>query len=380
MSASRCPPVPVPRYGESALADLTPSLLAALGVPGEQDVLRLPETPRACVLLVDGMGYELLRANAGAAPYLSSLLDGTRVLTAGFPSTTATSIASLGTGLPPGGHGLFGYLVAIPGEGRLMNCLRWDSAVDPLAWQPWPTVFERAEAAGVAASYVASGAFDGSGLTRATTRGARYVAAETAGELVAGAVAALAASRPSLVAVYYGDLDATGHHKGCRSDAWRFQLAHVDRVAEQLAAAIPDGTMLYVTADHGMVDVDPAQRVDADAVPELREGVALLGGEARARHVYVEPGAEKDVLAAWRELVGTRMWVASREEAVAAGWFGADVPDALLPRIGDVVAAAHGEVAVTASRTEPHESRLVGLHGSMTPGEQLVPLLAAPPR
>lgn len=44
-------------------------------------------------------------------------------------------------------------------------------------------------------------------------------------------------------------------------------------------------------------------------------------------------------------------------------------------RIGDVVAAAHDDVAITASVQEPHESAMVGLHGSMTPVEQLVPLL-----
>jgi len=38
-------------------------------------------------------------------------------LTAGFPSTTVTSLGSLGTGLPPSAHGMLGYQVAIPGTG-----------------------------------------------------------------------------------------------------------------------------------------------------------------------------------------------------------------------------------------------------------------------
>ena len=50
-----------------------------------------------------------------------------------------------------------------------------------------------------------------------------------------------------------------------------------------------------------MVDVPMAGRIDLDADPELLRGVRLLGGEARARHVYAEPGAAVDVLAAWRE-------------------------------------------------------------------------------
>ncbi|MGH3345171.1 MAG: alkaline phosphatase family protein, partial [Carbonactinosporaceae bacterium] len=160
--------MPVPRYGAAALSDLLPSVLAALGVPGEPNTLGLAPAHRACVLLVDGLGFELLRNHPDAAPYLSALAGtSVRALTAGFPATTATSLGSVGTGLPPGGHGLVGYLVAVPRAGRLMNSLRWDPEVDPERWQPSTTVFERAAAAGVAVSEVAPGAFEHSGLTRA---------------------------------------------------------------------------------------------------------------------------------------------------------------------------------------------------------------------
>lgn len=373
------PPRTVPRYGVASLGDFATSLLAALGVPGADDVVGLGPAPRACVLLVDGLGWELLRTRAAAspspAPFLAELLGDARVLTAGFPSTTATSLGSLGTGRPPGEHGLLGYQVAIPGEARLLNNLRWDDRVDPAAWQPLPTVFQRAAAAGVAPAYVGPGKFARSGLTRATARGATYLPADSPGELVAQAVAALNGQRRALVSVYYGDLDATGHRLGCRSAAWRFQLAFVDRLAEQLAAAVPPDVPLYITADHGMVDVDEGRRVDAQSVPELCDGVALLGGEARARHVYAVPGAAPDVLDAWAELLGDRMWVVPRDRAIEECWFGPTVSEGMLARIGDVIAAAHGDVAVTASATEPLESRLIGLHGSMTPEEELIPLL-----
>jgi hypothetical protein len=174
--------------------------------------------------------------------------------------------------------------------------------------------------------------------------------------------------------VYTGDLDSTGHAWGCTSAAWRFQLAHVDRLAEQLAGALPAGTALHVTADHGMVDVPPSERIDADLIPALRDGVALLGGEPRARHVYAVPGATADVLAAWRATLGDRAWTVSRDEAIDAGWFG-PVVAGVTDRIGDVVAAARGSSAVVATVAEPRESRLIGMHGSLTPAEQRVPLL-----
>ena len=365
----------VPNYGTGSLPDLACSILASLGVPGEPNPLHLPPTGRACLLIVDGLGWELLRDHPAAAPFLSELAMAGRALTAGFPATTVTSLSSLGTGLTPGQHGMLGYQVAVPGTGRLLNGLRWDDRVDPLSWQPAATIYQRAAAAGVAAYRVAAAGLERTGFSVAAMRGARYRAADTLGALVAQAADALAGSDRVLVSVYHADLDGTGHAFGSQSEAWAYQLAHVDKLAEQLAGSLPPRTTMHVTADHGMVDAAPEDKIDVDAEPSLREGVALLGGEPRARHVYALPGAADVVLSAWREVLGERAWVLSRDEAVEAGWFGL-VDPRFAARIGDVVAAPAGSSAIIASRAERLESSLVGMHGSLTQRDQLVPLLS----
>lgn len=367
----------VPSYGAAALADLSSSILASLDpeAPSAQNVLGLPPARRACLLIVDGLGWEQLRDHPAAAPFLSELARNSRPITAGFPSTTVTSLGSICTGQPPGQHGILGYQVAIPGENRLLNGLRWDARVDPLRWQPLPTVYERAAATGIAAVHVAQGAFRGTGLTVATMRGADYRPADSMGALAAQAATALRENDRAFVTVYHGDLDGTGHVFGVASDAWYNQLAHVDKLAEQLAGALPSGAVMYVTADHGMVDISPEDKFDVDARPELRSGLALLGGEPRARHLYARRGAAADLLAAWREVLGDRAWVVSRDEAIKEGWFG-PVDAAMTRRIGDVVAAATGALALVATKAEPRESALFGMHGSLTAAEQLVPALA----
>jgi hypothetical protein len=364
----------LPAYGQSTLADLSTALLASLGVPGADNVLGLPQARRACLLVVDGLGWDLLRAHRSAAPFLAGLMETGCWLSAGFPSTTVTSLTSLGTGRPPGQHGMLGYQVRMPATGQLLNALRWDKNVDPVAWQPGTTIFERAAAAGIGAFRVAAGILRQTGLSVAALRGADYWSADTLGALVASSAAALESVTQGILMVYTGDLDATGHAWGCRSPAWRLQLAHVNLLAEQLAAALPRGTALHITADHGMVDVGPSSRIDADLIPALRDGVALLGGEPRARHVYAVPGAAADVLAAWRATLGDSAWTVSRDEAIESGWFGAVAP-AMTDRIGDVIAAARGPSAVVATVAEPRESALVGMHGSLTPADQRVPLL-----
>jgi hypothetical protein len=374
---------PVPAYGSAALCDVIPAAVAGFAVPGMPATgLRLEPADRVCVFLVDGLGWELILRHPGEAPYLTSLLPtslgGTgRPLTAGFPATTATSLASVGTGRPPGAHGLAGYTTLNPDTGQLMNQLRWQPWTSPNVWQPHPTVFRLADAAGIATCQVSSPTFERTPLTQVALSGGTFLGRLTGEERMDLAAQQLAAADRALVYTYYSELDAMGHRHGVDSDAWRGQLTMIDRLVQRLAEQLPARTALYVTADHGMIDIpfDEESRIDFDEDWELRAGVAVLGGEGRARHVYAVPGAAADVHAVWSEVLGARMWVASREQAVSAGWFGPDPEPRVLGRIGDVVAVACDEMAVVASRTEPNETRMTGLHGSMASVEQLVPLI-----
>jgi hypothetical protein len=341
----------VPQYGEASLAELVPSLLSALDTPGFVNSLGLEPADRVCLLMIDGLGWDLLQVNREQAPFLSVAVGEVRTLTAGFPATTVASLGSIGTGLPPGQHGLVGTTMAVPGERRALNCLRWTAAgpgrqtdlrdrVVPEQLQPDQTAFERAAAYRVEVVLVGPRDHARSGLTRAVLRGGRYQTAISPGDLGALAVQELTAGRRRLVYVYHRDLDLTGHARGTRGEAWGLQLRHVDLLVEYIAERLPRGGLLVVTGDHGMVELRRSQRVDLADHPELAAGVRLLAGEARARHVHAVEGAAGDVLVAWRALLGDAMWIASREEAIAAGWFGPQVADRVRPRIGDVVAAA----------------------------------------
>lgn len=378
----------VPRYGQRSLAEVLPSVLAGLGVTGSPNPLHVPESRGVCLLLVDGLGSELLQTYRADAPFLAALADGQEPLTAGFPSTTATSIASLGTGVAPGQHGIVGYTFAPAPHDRLLNALTWrehgvnkpadlrESFV-PEHVQPLRTALQVATDAGAQVTVAAPGVQRDSGLTRAVLRGGHFRAVHTAGDLGARVLAALACGEQALCYAYYGDLDLVGHARGPGSPAWRMQLSLVDHLVAAIAERLPTDCRLAVVADHGMVSVGEDDRVDYDQLPALQDGVRLLGGEVRARHVYAVPGAQDAVLGTWRELLGERAWVLTREEAVAAGWFGPRVVERVCQRIGDVVVAARGKHGVIRSRAHPMESRLVGHHGSLTGAEQLVPFLLA---
>jgi len=368
-------PFTEPAYGDRSLGDLLPAVAAALGVDAGlgPTSLVLPEAQRYVVFLIDGLGYELLRDHPEEAPFLHSLLDTHPPATAGVPSTTATSLTSLGTALGPGTHGVVGYTSRIPGTERLLNALHWDHGVDPREWQPHPTAFERLAAAGVHTTAVNRRSFESSGLTDVSQRGADFLGADKVGERLA-AVLEAASGAPSLTYMYDGDLDWTGHAYGVRSMQWEQELSMIDAAAEHLRETLPGDVRIVVVADHGMVDSPQHRRIDMSDHPGLRDGVFLVGGEARFRQLYCRSGAVDDVAAAWTEMLGEQAEVLTRDEATARGWFGELAP-LVRPRIGDVLVACREDYAVLDSASFPVEGRLVGMHGSLTAAEMLIPVL-----
>nr|WP_219108181.1 nucleotide pyrophosphatase/phosphodiesterase family protein [Austwickia sp. TVS 96-490-7B] len=385
-----------PRYDGAGLAGVLPAVSAALGVPlpglpSPQDpdwpMPAVPPARRAVVVLVDGLGLELLRRRSGHAPYLRSLLPDAGAITSGFPSTTATSMGTFGTGLPPGAHGLVGYEVLVPERDRLVNELSWLDGPDPLAWQPSSTVFEQLTAADVPVTMIGPAYFDGSGLTRAALRGATFRAADQPHARVPAALAALRAHPRCLVYLYWGEVDRAGHEHGCASSKWGEAVEEVDAALRRLAGQLPPDTLLVVTADHGMVDIPFADRIDLAIEPELGDGVRHLGGEARSPQLYVRPGATTDVWQRWNERLGDQAHVLTRQEALDAGWFGppgtaeaAIRREEVSRRIGDIVISCRSAVAVVDSRCQPPRLlRLLGLHGALTRDEVLVPLLIRHP-
>jgi hypothetical protein len=373
-----------PRYGDRSLADVLPSVLSALGVPGAGDPLglrdRLPGVRRIGVLLLDGLGHQLLPVAAAVAPTLADVLAGRlgtlSALTSGFPSTTPTSLASLGTGAPPGAHGLLGFTLNVPGTDRVLNHIEWTADPDPLRWQPLATQFDRAAAAGVAVSVVARGEYAGSGLSVSAYRGAAYRPASNLDELASQLLTGLTEpDAPALSYGYHPDVDSAGHQFGIDSPQWRDAVSRVDVLLTRVAEGLPPDGALVVTADHGALDVPAEYRFDLDADPRLRAGVHVVAGEPRVRYLHTQPGAAADVIDAWRGVLGDAAWVASRDEAVATGWFG-PVAEEHLARIGDVVVACRDRYVVLATRTEPAKvASLIAFHGSDTAAEMLIPLV-----
>ncbi|WP_063060551.1 alkaline phosphatase family protein [Nocardia sienata] len=371
------------------LADILPSVAASFGLnsPGP---LGLVPNRDVVLLLIDGLGAELLARHPDIAPTLTA--HRTATLTAGFPATTATSLTSLALGAPCATHGIIGYSFAVPGPGgaRLFNSLRWrfDSATGddareaypPESAQPATSRLQDLAAHGVEVHYVVPRYQIRSGLTRAAFRapGVLHPAADL-DEVRAGILEV--ADHPGLASrfayAYFPGLDSTGHLHGPESPEALAVLRDIDAFAAELLGELPATCTLLITGDHGMIHAD--KMLDLDANEMLHREVRLIGGEARVRHVYVErAAAAADTLATWRDLLRGHAHVVTREQALDEQWFGPTPPTPVIAnRIGDLLAVAEGRTVLVRAEHEPLESAMTGHHGARTPDEQLVPLIVS---
>jgi hypothetical protein len=378
------PEFDVPRYGARSIADVAPSVLEALGVEPVAGPLGLDRASRACLLIIDGLGANMVERHRERAPTIHGL-QSSEPLTAAFPCTTAVCLASLGLGCTPGEHGFLGFTMFLPQlAGGLFDVLGWrvhgvDESLGgrfaPDRLQSRPTALEIAARAGIASTAVGPSAFSASPYTRATLRPSRYRGADTAEQLVEETLAALRESERAFVSSYYPFVDLASHRFGLRSPEVGAEIATADEIVRGVAEALPSDTLLVVTADHGLVDVPRRNLIDLADFEELSRDVRYLGGEARARHVYTEPGRAAAVLSRWREVIGDRMQILERDDAAGRGLFGPLSADHRR-RIGDLVAIARTPVGIVDRTRFAAECELAAHHGSLTDDERLVPLIA----
>ncbi len=370
------PGADLPRVGDPLITDVVAGGLATIdpALPGAsaQAAASLGMETGAhqlLLILVDGLGYELIEEYVGHTPTLRRVRGDVRSIHTVVPSTTAAAITAFGTGERPGATNMVGFSVAY--RGTVMNLLAMEGGPAPSEWQPVPTYFERLAAADVASAVVSPARFAGSGLTGAALRGARHVPAETLDERVSAALRELRAGTP-VVYLYWSEIDHAGHGSGVGSDSWIANLEEFDAGLARLLRSLPAGVRTVMTADHGMINVDASQIVDVASTPALREGVRIVAGETRAVHVHADAGRADEVEARWRDVLGESAWIVSGEaiSALIGAGDGAAV-------IGDFLVLARGRGGVVDSRTQSASAiAMPGVHGSLTSTEMRIPVVA----
>jgi len=361
---------------ELTLGDVSDSIFASLGVSGCRNDLRIPahSEARDCLVLIDGLGKNALEEYAQKQKFVTEF-EYIRTLSATFPSTTAASLTTLGTGLPVGKHGMVGYTMRVPNSGnpeRILNALKWDERVDPEIWQPNPTLFQRATSSGVAVSHIAAARYENSGFTRAALRGAVYRKANTISEQIAATLEALRAPR-SFSYVYLNDVDEASHAHGMGSERFLNALEKVESLISGLIKELPSGVRIWITSDHGMIN--KKDHVVIGRNNNLLTDVNLMAGEPRVRYLYLSLENMEKVAKRWLDYFGPKIELKTRSEAISQKLFGDSVSEEFLERIGDLIVIAKNDLILVEQERELLQIAMVGHHGGLTREEVEIPLL-----
>jgi hypothetical protein len=360
----------IPDYAGACVQNIVPAVV------GRRPSTELPpwvpapvhEARQLVFLLLDGLGWEQLQARPALAPTLCSMTG--RAIHTVAPSTTATALTSITTGLTPGEHGVVGYRIDVHGE--ILNVLRWSTPdgdarrrIPPSQFQPVPPFLGRN------VPVVTKAEFTGSGFSNAHLTGVRQIGFRMTSSMVVEVRRLLDAGEPFVYA-YYEGVDKVAHEYGLEAH-YDAELRAADRLVADLMEVLPPGAVLLVTADHGQVDCGDRLVPLDRSVLDLIE---LQSGEGRFRWLHARPGAAGDLLDTAADLYRDVAWVVSVEQVRAEGWLGPRLSPEAASRLGDVALAARDPLAFD----DPADSgpfRLVCRHGSLTAAEMWVPLLAA---
>lgn len=356
----------LPDYSGGCICNLVPALLDGAHEPGPWLPTAALEADQVVLLVLDGLGWDQLQDRLALAPTLASMRGGP--ITSVSPSTTATALTSIATGLTPGEHGVVGYRVAVDHE--VLNILRWTTPlgdarkrIDPREFQPHAAFLSQRPCIVTKAEFATSG-FSGAHLADVRHRGYRVTST-----FLVELERALKAGEPFVYA-YYDGIDKVSHEYGL-ADHYDAELRYVDRLVADVMGLMPPGTALVITADHGQVDVGPNTIV---LNPDVLSHVSFQSGEGRFRWLHARPGRAGALAEAAEACHADTGWVRTREQTVEEGWWGPTVTEAASQRLGDVALVAREPVSyVDDADTGPYE--LIGRHGSLTAAEMYVPLL-----
>ena len=348
---------------------------------------------RVALVYFDAFGWTFLERHADHPVVERARADGLLTqLTAQFPSTTTAQVTTVHSGLPVAEHGLYEWHVYEPTLDRLITPLLFSFAgdgirgtllgqIDPDALFPTDSVYARLADAGVRSTVVLPASIAGSAPNVGLLRMADAVPFETAQGALAAASRALDEDT-AYAHVYLDALDSLMHGVGTDDPAVGFVTRSV--LDDLHRATFPPGTLVLLTADHGMSPVDPDRTVYVNELwPGLAErletgadGKPLApAGSCRDLFLHVREEHVDEVCAALSERLDVAADVVAVDELVAEGIFTEPSPR-LRERLANVVVLPRYGEAVYWHEPGRFAQQLHGQHGGLSPQEMEIPLLA----
>lgn len=369
-------PLLFPDYQNSIL-NIPCTLLKHFGLEAPHGTLAVLEQELAAhqykniVLMVfDGMGTSILEKNLPQKSFLRRHIR--QEITSVFPPTTAAAITAIQSGLSPVESGWLGWNAWFEDFGRPLVLF---TNKDFYTQEPVNGADVRGKL--LKAPHInekLQSKLDAHDISNLNNFCGTAHKVENLEQWFAEIETLCQSPKHKFIYGYWNNPDSEMHKNGVESPAAKEILSVVNRHTEQLADKL-ENTLLIITADHGMTDVESLYLDDYPELEACLEHAPTL--EPRFCSFKLKPGCKSQFQKLFEQVFGEDFLLMSKEEVLERKLTGCGSPH---PRaaefMGDMLAIAVGnKILQYRMKGVPQPKSFAAHHAGLTADEMRVPLV-----
>lgn len=378
-----------PRYDTGGFASIPKRI---------QDAFASKNYDAVALFFVDAFGWRFFETFQDH-PFLQRFAKHGKIekLTSQFPSTTAAHVTTIHTGVPVGQSGIYEWYYYEPIVDRVIAPLLFSYAagtkdrdtlslkkVKPESLYPRGALYPALNAMGVRSFNFGSREFTPSTYSKVVMQGSEIIPFKSLPETLVNVSGLLEKqNQPYYFHIYLGNIDGMAHEYGPAAPQTEAEIITFLLTMENFFDNVFGGKkriLFLMTADHGMCEVDPQTTIYLNTdwkfsgiegfIRKNKRGHLIVpAGSARDMFMYIKPGMEDEA----REFLAKRLEgkadVVKTETLISEGYFGAEVSQRFLDRVGNVVILPYRYESVWWYEKDKFEQKFYGHHGGLTPQE-----------
>lgn len=398
-----------PDYKNRCFSNIPSTVLSLFGIKTSRPTLP-PETYRpilkhqplkVILFLIDGLGFNAWQKYGKDYEAFRLIQQKGLVspLTAVFPSTTASALTTIYSGLTPQEHGLFEWFVYFPEVGKIIATLPFslpgendpDSLLkhgfNPKILFSGKTIFQTLKEANITSYSFLNQDYGKSSYSKLIGKGSNIIPYKNAQDLILKLTEAIKGfPRKAYFYVYWDGLDHAAHGFGPGSKEYLNEMKRISTFITTLLRRLnqkgKENTILIITADHGEININPEKTIFLDkfkGIEELFEtnpaGEPILPfGNPRDVFLHIKPKKLTEGIKFLQNKIGNKAKILKTREAIKMGLFGLGKPSKeFLARVGNLLILPYKNNTVWYQYPKVAYPNFLGHHGGLSEDEMLIP-------
>lgn len=333
------------------------------------------------LIVIDGLGYEFLE-KYGKDSFLIKYVK--ERITSVFPSTTASAITTIVTGVAPQQHAITGWYANLKEVGGVVNPLLFETrlghSLASKGVQPKDIFTEKAfdEKIKRKSYLITHHDIVNSEYNKIHNNKSERYNYENDKQSFDILNRTLSVKGKKFIQIYYPELDHQCHNYSPDSREAIYYFKSLDRLIEEFVNNLGHTqTLIIITADHGLTSTPKNKLVKLANHPKLAECLTLpLAGEPRLAYCYVRPTKTAQFEYYIKKKLSNKCRLFKAEQLIKKGCYGLYKPNPkLYERIGDYILAMNDHYTIRDTLLGHKDRHLAGNHGGVSKEEMYVPLI-----